>query len=169
MAAELVNEAGIAFPLIAEEVDAAMSAVLLACGVTRACTVSVSVVDADEMRALNAEWRGIDAPTDVLSFECDSPFGDDVPAGEEVELGDIVLAPAVIAAQAPAFGNTEVEETRLMLVHGLLHLIGYDHVDEEGALAMEERELAVLRALARERGDDPDAVRIGPTTRHIDD
>lgn len=56
-----------------------------------------------------------------------------------------------------------------MLVHGLLHLLGYDHVDEEGALAMEARELEVLRALAESRGDDPDAVRIGPTTRHLDD
>lgn len=56
-----------------------------------------------------------------------------------------------------------------MLVHGLVHLLGYDHVDEEGALAMEARELEVLRALAESQGDDPDAVRIGPTTRHLDD
>lgn len=56
-----------------------------------------------------------------------------------------------------------------MLVHGMLHLLGYDHVDEDGAREMEARELAVLRELARLRGEDADAVRIGPTTRHHDD
>ena len=56
-----------------------------------------------------------------------------------------------------------------MLVHGLLHLLGYDHMEEDDAVEMERRELAVLRALATARGDDPDAVESGPVTRHRDD
>ena len=79
------------------------------------------------------------------------------------------LAAAVIEAQAPAFGTTSAEECRLMLVHGMLHLLGYDHMNEEDATAMEECELAVLRALASRRGEDPATVRIGPVTRHLED
>ena len=169
MAVLIDNGRGLAVPLDEAEMEACVEEALAVEGVDRPCEVSVSIVGAEEMRALNAEWRGIDAPTDVLSFECDDPFDDAVPEGAEVELGDIVLAPEVIAAQAPAFGGTAAEEFRLMLVHGMLHLLGYDHVDEEGALAMEARELEVLRRLARLRGDDPDAVRIGPTTRHEHD
>ena len=53
-----------------------------------------------------------------------------------------------------------------MLVHGLLHLLGYDHLEDAEAADMEAREIEVLRELARRRGDDPDDVKIGPTTRH---
>lgn len=169
MAVLLSNDAGLEAPLTAAEVEAAVAAVLAAEGVGRACEVSVSIVDAEEMRGLNREWRGIDAPTDVLSFECDSPFGDDVPADETVELGDVILAPEVIAAQAGEFGNTSAEEFRLMLVHGMFHLLGYDHLTPDEAAVMEVRELEVLRALAVQRGEDPDTVRIGPTTSHEHD
>ena len=165
----LSNDAELEVPLTAADIEAAVAAVLEAEGVERTCEASVSIVDADEMRGLNRQWRGIDAPTDVLSFECDSPFGDDVPEGEAVELGDIILAPEVIAAQAPEFGNTPAEEFRLMLVHGMFHLLGYDHLTPEDAEVMEARELTVLRELAAARGEDPDAVRIGPTTRHEHD
>ena len=162
----LSNDAGLEIPLTAADIEAAVSAVLAHEGVDRPCEVSVSIVDAQEMHDLNHQWRGIDAPTDVLSFECDSPFESDAPEGEPVELGDIILAPEVIAAQAPEFGNTPAEEFRLMLVHGMFHLFGYDHLTPEDAGDMEARELAVLRELAATCGDDPDAVRIGPTTRH---
>lgn len=165
----LSNDAELEVPLTVADIEAAVSAVLEAEGVERDCEVSVSIVDADEMRGLNREWRGLDAPTDVLSFECDSPFDDDVPEGETVELGDVILAPEVIAAQAPEFGNTAAEEFRLMLVHGMFHLLGYDHLTPEDAEDMEARELEVLRDLAVSRGEDPNAVRIGPTTRHEHD
>ena len=169
MATLMSNDDGLEVPLSEGEVASVVEAVLSHEGVERECEVSVSIVGEDEMASLNAEWRGIDAPTDVLSFECDSPFDEGLPEGMPVELGDIVLAPEVIAAQAPEFGNTPAEEFRLMLVHGMLHLLGYDHVDEEGAAKMEARELAILQDLARARGEDPAAVRIGPTTRHADE
>lgn len=152
--------------LQAEEMEQAAASVLTAEGVDPSgdVEVSISFVRSAEMRSLNASWRGIDAPTDVLSFECDGLDG----AGEQdpLELGDVILCPEVIAAQAADFGNTPVEECRLMLVHGLLHLVGYDHMNEDDAAEMEERELAILREFAVLRGDDPAGVRIGPVTRH---
>lgn len=169
MAVLISNDAELDTLLSEDDIRAAVGQTLAAEGVERPVEVSVSFVDADEMQGLNRTWREIDAPTDVLSFECDSPFDEDIPADEAVELGDVILAPTVIAAQAPEFDATPAEECRLMLVHGLLHLLGYDHLDEEEAAAMEAREEEILRALAVQRGDDPDAVRIGPTTRHLHD
>lgn len=169
MATVIANDGGLETLIGERLISAAVDACLAHEGVGRDVDVSVSFVDADEMRGLNSAWRGIDAPTDVLSFECDSPFGDEVPEGEVVELGDVILCPGVIAAQAPSFDSTPERECLLMLVHGMFHLLGYDHVDEQGALEMEAAELAVLRSLAADRGEDPDSVRIGPTTRHIDD
>ena len=176
----LSNDAGLPLLLAEEEFEQALAAVLDEEGIEAAAEVSVTYVDDAEMRELNRTWRGIDAPTDVLSFGCDLDGGADAeddavwdaPADEDdavIELGDIVLAPAVIAAQAPDFGSTPAEECRLMLVHGLLHLLGYDHMNEDDAAEMERRELAVLRALAAARGDDPAAVKIGPVTRHRDE
>ena len=163
------NDAELDMLIEPSEIEDAVAITLTVEGVTRPVEVSVSFVDDEEMRGLNRTWREIDAPTDVLSFECDSPFDDDIPDDESIELGDVILAPGVIAAQAADFGTTPAEECRLMLVHGLLHLLGYDHLDDEEAAAMEAREEAILRELACHRGDDPDAVRIGPTTRHHGD
>lgn len=160
------NDAELDMLLPTEEIEDAVACTMAHEGITRPVEVSVSFADDEEMRGLNRAWRDIDAPTDVLSFECDSPFDGDIPEDEPVELGDVILAPGVIAAQAPQFDATPAEECRLMLVHGLLHLLGYDHLDDEEAAAMEEREAEILRELARRRGDDPSAVRIGPTTRH---
>ena len=101
MSVLISNDGGIQVPIDADEIVQVIQAVLSAEEVERECSVSVSIVDEDEIQSLNAMWRQIDAPTDVLSFECDSPFGDEVPDGEVVELGDVILCPAVIAAQAP--------------------------------------------------------------------
>ena len=89
--------------------------------------VSIAFVDNAEMAALNAEYRGKEGPTDVLSFECDMDGLDGVPAdmGEPVfELGDIIIAPDVAEAQTAAFGTTFSQEISLLLVHGILHLCG---------------------------------------------
>lgn len=166
MAVLISNDAELDTLIAASEIEEAVLCTLEHEGVERPVEVSVSFVDDEEMRGLNRTWREIDAPTDVLSFECDSPFDEDIPVDEEVELGDVILAPGVIAAQAAEFGNTPTEECRLMLVHGLLHLLGYDHLEDAEAADMEAREIEVLRELARRRGDDPDDVKIGPTTRH---
>lgn len=111
--------------------------------------VSVSFVDNNEMARLNQEFRGIEGPTDVLSFECDN-LDDEMSAatseGETYELGDIVIAPDVAAAQSDDYGTTIVEEFELLLVHGILHLCGWDHMEDAEAEAMEAREQEILTA-----------------------
>ena len=110
--------------------------------------VSISFVTNDEIHKLNREYRGVDRATDVLSFECDNVednFAVFEPAVEAVyELGDIVIAPDVAEAQAPMFGMTFSDETSLLVTHGLLHLCGWDHEEDEEAEAMEARERELL-------------------------
>lgn len=95
--------------------------------------------------ALNAEWRGKEGPTNVLSFPAapDMP----VPAGELRPLGDIVLAHGVIAREAREQGKTLHTHTSHLIVHGVLHLLGYDHEKEEEALDMERLETGILKGL----------------------
>lgn len=93
--------------------------------VPQSCEVSISLVSEDEIHELNRDYRGIDRPTDVLSFECDSPWGE-YAEGEPVEIGDVVIATDVVDAQREKFGTSFEQEASLMLVHSLLHLLGYD-------------------------------------------
>lgn len=93
---------------------------LLAEGRSR-CELSVSFVDEEEMSALHERYMGEEGPTDVLSF----PMDDEV-EGVRV-LGDVVIAPAVAARNNPADPQAEL---RLLLVHGILHVLGYDHEDD---------------------------------------
>ena len=169
MSVLISNDANLDTLLSEDEVCAIAAHVLAAEGVERDVEISLSYVDEDEMRDLNRQWRDIDRTTDVLSFECDSAFDEDIPVDEVLELGDIILAPEVIARQAPGFGTDPADECRLMLVHGLLHLLGYDHIEDDEAEEMEAREDALLRELAVQRGDDPSKVEVGPITNHAHD
>ena len=169
MAVLISNDADLSTLLDEDEVRSIAAHVLAAEGVERNVEISLSYVDEDEMHELNRQWRGIDRTTDVLSFECDSAFDEEIPADEILELGDIILAPEVIARQAPGFGNNPADECRLMLVHGLLHLLGYDHIEDDEAEEMEAREDALLRELAVMRGEDPSRIEVGPITNHAHD
>lgn len=169
MSVLISNDANLDTLLSEDEVCAIAAHVLTAEGVERDVEISLSYVDEDEMHDLNRQWRDIDRTTDVLSFECDSAFDEDIPVDEVLELGDIILAPEVIVRQAPGFGNDPADECRLMLVHGLLHLLGYDHIEDDEAEEMEAREDALLRELAVQRGDDPSKVEVGPITNHAHD
>ena len=169
MSVLISNDANLDTLLSEDEVCAIAAHVLAAEGVERDVEISLSYVDEDEMHELNHQWRDIDRTTDVLSFECDSAFDEDIPLDEVLELGDIILAPEVVARQAPGFGNAPADECRLMLVHGLLHLLGYDHIEDDEAEEMEAREDALLRELAVQRGDDPSKVEVGPITNHAHD
>lgn len=144
---DLFVEEGVSCALAQEELRAACDAVLAHEGVGRPCSVSVSVVGEPRMREINAEWRDVDAATDVISIECERPDDPLLAPGEPCELGDIVIAPDYIARQAAAFGTTPADETRLMLVHGMLHLLGHDHLDDASAEAMEALEEEVLAGL----------------------
>ena len=117
-----------------------------------ATEVSISFVDDEVIAELNEKYRGKSGPTDVLSFECDG-CGDEpgAAAGDVFELGDVIIAPDVAERQTAEFATTFEEEVSLLLVHGLLHQCGYDHVVDEEAEVMEAREAELLRAWA-ERG-----------------
>lgn len=162
---DLSCEEGVLLALDEGEVRAACDLVLAEQGVERPCMVSVSAVGERRIRELNAEWRGVDRATDVISLECERPDDPSLAPGEPCELGDIVLAPDYIARQAASFGTTAADETRLLLVHGLLHLLGHDHLDDASATRMEGLEEALLAllpgdgtvdrvVLTRHRGED---------------
>src|SRR5215218_390937 len=93
--------------------------------------LSVAIVSDRRMRALNRQFRGKDAVTDVLSF----------PSDERGFLGDIVIAAGVAGKQAKAAGHTGQTEVRVLALHGLLHLLGYDHESDDGKMARVEMRL----------------------------
>ena len=106
--------------------------------------VSVSIVDAAASEALNAEWRGKDGPTNVLAF----------PAGEAPELpdetppaGDLVICAGVVLEEATAQGKALEAHWAHMVVHGSLHLLGYDHIEAAQAEAMEAVERRAMAAM----------------------
>ena len=110
--------------------------------------LSITAVSDEAIAALKAEHLGEDAPTDVLSFPIDeltpgvAPYvaGD----GPPLMLGDVVIAPEYIARQASGHGVSESDELALMVVHGILHLMGWDHEAEAEAELMESRERDIL-------------------------
>lgn len=105
--------------------------------------VGLAFVAADEMAALNSAHRGIDRPTDVLAFGADD--GSAPRAEEEPRLvGDVVICPSVAASNAAAHGKSVDDELALLVVHGALHLLGYDHVGDADAEKMEGREQGLL-------------------------
>lgn len=115
---------------------------------SRPVELSVQLTGDDRVRALNAEWRGKDNPTNVLSFPLAEAgdFASENLADVELLLGDIVLAHGVCEAEAAVKGISVEQHATHLLIHGTLHLLGYDHHGDEAAADMEARE---VRALAR--------------------
>lgn len=105
--------------------------------------VSVAVVSDARVRTLNRVYRGLDAATDVLSFPAGEPgaFPDREGPSRLPLLGDVVIAAGVAARQARAAGHALATELRVLALHGLLHLAGYDHEHDEGAMARIETRL----------------------------
>lgn len=94
--------------------------------------LSIALVDEAEMTRLHVEWMDEPGPTDVLSFRMDDLLPGD-PAGPRVTgvLGDVVLCPTVAIRQAAEAGHAAVDELALLLTHGVLHLLGYDHAEPD--------------------------------------
>ncbi len=114
----------------------------------RTAELSVRLASDDEVHALNAHWRGKDQPTNVLSFPMAEPYEleqaeDD---GPELLIGDVILARGVCISEAAEKGVSVEQHATHLVVHGTLHLLGYDHQDGTSAADMESRE---TRALAR--------------------
>ncbi len=96
--------------------------------------LTVRLVGDEEMRRLNHDFRGLDRPTDVLSFP-----GDATPEGDH--LGDVVIATSIAERQASARGHGLATELRVLILHGALHCLGYDHETDDGEMETLEAEL----------------------------
>jgi probable rRNA maturation factor len=119
-----------------------IEAVLATEAYTADVELTVRVVDEDEMAALNARYRHKIGPTNILSF----PF--EAPPGVELNLlGDLVIAAPVVKQEASEQGKTESAHWAHMIVHGTLHLLGYDHQEPAEAEEMEAREIRILKQL----------------------
>ncbi len=105
--------------------------------------LTVRFVDADESQALNRDYRGKDRPTNVLSFPFENPPGLALPL-----LGDLVICHHVVAEEAQAQGKRLPHHYAHMVVHGTLHLLGHDHLEESEAEAMEQLEREILAGFA---------------------
>jgi probable rRNA maturation factor len=115
----------------------------------RPVELSVRLSSDEDVRALNAEWRGKDKATNVLSFPLAqiSDLSATNVAEQELLLGDIVLARGVCEAEAADKGISVEQHAAHLLVHGTLHLLGYDHHEDDQAADMEAREIRALQRL----------------------
>lgn len=119
-------------------------------GLTEQTEVDITIVDDEEIHRLNREYRDVDRPTDVLSFALDEGGEDepellDVP--EEHLLGDIIISAETAQRQGEEFGHGLTREVVYLAVHGLLHLLGYDHMTEEDKVIMRAKEEEALREI----------------------
>ena len=129
-------------------------------GVKGACELSLLFVDAGVIAELNRVHMGKSGPTDVLSFPIDAVLVDDSPGpghatrgpdrpqpdsdDHPLLLGDVVLCPAVARDQAPQHAGTVDDEIALLVTHGVLHVLGYDHAEEADKVRMQSRERELL-------------------------
>ena len=124
-------------------------------GMDLPCEINVSITDDAGIHEINREMREVDRPTDVLSFPVFDLLPGELPDEEDADpgtglipLGDMVLSLERIAAQAKEYGHSNRRETAYLVVHSVLHLLGYDHLDEgEEKKRMRAREEAILAEL----------------------
>ena len=126
-------------------------------------SVEVILTDNEGIREINRDTRGIDAPTDVLSFpmayyESPADFDgledqDDVcdPDSGEYMLGSMMISCEKVRSQALEYGHSEMRELAFLVVHSMLHLMGYDHIEENDRILMEERQRDILDQLGISR------------------
>ena len=142
MSIEIANESGVG--VNETSIVAAARFALDRMGVSPLAELSVLLVDLDVMSDLHERWMDLEGPTDVMSFpmdELDSARRPDAADAGPALLGDIVLCPAFARDQAKKAGHGLADELHLLTVHGVLHLLGYDHAEPE-----EEREMFALQA-----------------------
>jgi len=124
MTIEVINTSGQLVPTT--EINSLLTFALLELELNLECEINVSFVEDDYMTELHIKWMDEPGTTDVLSFPMDMPEK----PGEAVTLGDIVISPVVAAEQAKAQGHSIEHEIYILVIHGLLHIIGYDHADK---------------------------------------
>ena len=106
--------------------------------------VSISFVGDEEIQELNRDFRGVDSSTDVLSFPMDDEF-----KIEETILGDVIINTKRVVEQAEEFGHSNTRELSYLTVHSILHLLGYDHMEEEDKTIIRAKENSILKILER--------------------
>ena len=132
---------------------------LAAEGMTLPCEVAVLLRDDEGIHRINLDMRNVDRPTDVLSFPEFDLTPEELPAAEDADpgtglipLGDMVLSMERVAAQAEEYGHSRQRELAYLVTHSMLHLLGYDHLDEgEMKKQMRGREEAIMALLGLER------------------
>jgi probable rRNA maturation factor len=147
---ELVDQTGRAGPYLGL-VRSIAARCLVSDGLSGRYQLSITIVSDARIRELNAEHRGIDAITDVLSFPLQSDDGASfvLPVAEPTHLGDVVLALGRAAEQAEEYGHSLERELAYLTVHGVLHLLGFDHETEDEREEMRRREEEILVDLPR--------------------
>jgi probable rRNA maturation factor len=132
----------------AQDVHHTVVAVLQAEAASPQAELCIVITDDDEIQSLNRQFRGVDAPTDVLAFAdepTDQPF---ITAPDEPPyLGDVIISFPRTRVQAAAEGHSTKAEMRLLIVHGVLHLLGYDHAQPDEQGRMWARQEAILSTL----------------------
>ncbi len=135
---------------VSAQVAAIMEKIVLSAvqGLPLPAAAEVSLVFCDDraIRRLNRKWRGVDAPTDVLSFPQLTEDDLQGPVIRPVLLGDIVLSLESAARQAEEYGHSLEREILYLFTHGLLHLLGYDHLEEDERQRMRVREEEIMAA-----------------------
>lgn len=129
-------------------------------GLAEEAEVDLTIVDDEEIHELNRQYRGMDKPTDVLSFALDEGEEDEpelIGGPEEHLYGDIIISAETALRQAEEYGHGLEREMTYLAVHGMFHLLGYDHMTEEDKAEMRAKEEEALRAinLAEELFDHP--------------
>ena len=142
-------------PIVTDELLRLAELVLEAEGLDDETGVALVLIDEAQMAELNEAHMGKEGPTDVLSFPIESATPGTPPqraaGGPPIELGDVFIAPSVVRRNAEWQGVPFEDEISLMVVHGLLHLLGWDHEIEEEAVRMERRESDLLARIGRVR------------------
>lgn len=135
-------------------VERAAAAVLAAEQMPEGCEVGIRITTDDELHRLNRDFRGVDAPTDVLSFADDGHDSRFVAAPDQPRyLGDIAISYQRVLAQAAEYGHSPDRELAYLTVHGVLHLLGYDHEQgsaEAARMRTREEEIMTILGLPRE-------------------
>jgi len=111
------------------------------------CEVSILLTDDSEIRELNSLYRKVDAPTDVLAFAMRE--GEDGDANSDI-LGDVVISIPTTERQAKEYGHSLEAELSLLVAHGVLHLLGYDHAERDEADIMQEKQKEIVYSLGYE-------------------
>ncbi|MGB5953336.1 MAG: rRNA maturation RNase YbeY [Ornithinimicrobium sp.] len=154
MSIDVLNESGVVPSIVPEqELHELATFVLAELKVNPRADLAITLLDEPAMAALHEQWMDLPGATDVMSFPMDElrPGGDTDPESAAV-LGDVVLCPAVAATQAAQAGHAVADEMLLLLTHGILHLLGFDHAEATAEQEMFDLQRTLLLTYLAGRG-----------------